>query len=104
MTYYEARLAEFNAMVASGMYGGAITVDATNYDAVVTPVEIEKTMKQSAYQPDRSADFLIRDTAWTASALLSRKTFTYNGASYEVLSYMTDPKEPTVSFRANLKK
>lgn len=104
MSYYAARLAEFQAMVASGMYGDGITVEGVDYDAVITPVEVEKGMTNSAYQPDRTADFVILASDWTAAKLTNRKTFTSGGKAYEVYTYKEDANEPTVSFRAMLKK
>jgi hypothetical protein len=104
MTYKDARLAEFNAMAASGMYGSSLSYGGADYACVADVVDIEKMMAQAGWQPESGSKFTMRATDWTASGMTNRSVFTYELLSFEIYKLVIDPKEPTVSFTANLKK
>ncbi len=105
MSYTSERLAAFDAMVASGMYGSKLIYGGTEYDCVAEGVDIEKMMTQAAWQPDRAGRFSIRATDWTASGMNNRSVFTYQGKQFEINgSVKVDPVEPFMTFSANLKK
>lgn len=106
MTYTAARLEAFNAMLASGMYGGEeITVNGSaSYDVIATTVEIQRGQTLSGYQPDRDVDIEIKKTDWTASGLAAKSNFSMGGKNYVVTKYKIADREPTVKFSAVLKK
>ena len=112
MSYSSERLAAFDAMVASGMYGSTLNFGGTDYDCIAEGVDIEKLMTQAAWQPERASKFSIRLTDWNASGMTNRSTFNYRANPeaettfpFEINgSVKVDPVEPIVWFSANLKK
>jgi hypothetical protein len=102
MSFTAARLAEFNELVS--LYGSTITYKSVEYDVVADPVEVEKAMANSAWQPDSGSMFTISLVDWLASGMTNRSSFTYEGQTWDIYKSKIDPVEPTVSFSANLKK
>ena len=104
MSYSAARIAEFNAMVDTGMYGGSLTFNGTAYAVVASGVNTTKGMAQAGWQPDQDATFSMLKTTFVTSALTHRSEFTYSDDTFQLVSITNDEKEPTIRFTAKLKK
>jgi hypothetical protein len=62
-------------------------------------------MTASAFQGLRQARFDMWRDDFTASRMKLRDTITdVDGNQYEVVAFVTDPKEPTVTLRCNRKQ
>jgi len=104
MSYATERLAAFNAMASTSMYGSTLNYGGTDYACVAENVEIERMMAQAGWQPERGSNFSMRATDWTASGMTNRSVFTYELFEFEIYKLKMDPAEPIVFFSANLKK
>ena len=104
MRYATERLAAFNAMAASGMYGSTLSYGGTDYDCVAENVDVDRMMAQAGWQPERGCQFSMRASDWTASGMTNRSSFVYELFTFEIYKLKLDPKEPVVFFSANLKK
>ena len=100
--FTEARSDEFEELLE--LYGSKLTYSDTDYYCLADPVESEKQMTPSAYQPDRMTQFSMRLADWTASGMGLRSTFTYLTKSYSIVTLKEDPADATVMFRAVLLK
>lgn len=102
MSYYSERTLEFQALVADEMFGTVIVHKLVPYRCIADPQVSEKEMTQSAFQMTRQARFDMWRDDFTASRMKLRDTITdVDGNQYEVVSFITDPKEPTVTLRCN---
>lgn len=105
MTYAEARLDEFNAMRASGMYG-IIQIQANNLTAnvICTAVNREKNMTPGPYMMERTSTFDMLRTDFVAMELAEEKTFISNQVTWQIRMVKDDAIEPTVQLIASKKK
>jgi hypothetical protein len=108
MTYYQARLEEFNEMRAEGMYRASIRVvlpdqSSVNANVIKTPTKRRKPIQgsQGPYVPDLSSIFDILRTDFQAMQLGDRKQFLLGAETWEINEILDDQEsEPTIQFRA----
>lgn len=110
MTYYAARLEEFNAMRAAGMYRATVSRNGVSAYGIATPVRIEKRQTQGPYMPNRDTIIDLLRTDYVALGLDVNVLFNMVDASgiehvYQVQDGVKDdPSEPTVQLPATKKK
>lgn len=104
MSYYDARLAEFEAMRADSMYRETIYYNGMPYHGIAPSRQRDKTMRETNYMEQVPDGFEMRDIEFTASGINIHSTYISQGITYQIHAVILDSKEPTVILRANRKQ
>lgn len=95
---YKATMARATAaMLATNFYGTAFTYKGTSYACQAPPINREWEMRPNNYQEQIPVQFQMLATAFASSGITLKSVITYGGFNFQVASYDSDDRDPTVT-------
>lgn len=106
-SYRAARLAEFNALVASEMYGTTFAFKGNEYPCICPPIPVELAMRLDDFRQEAPIEITMYATNadfssynFETSGLTLKDIVTARGYSFQINRISLDDKEPTVKLWA----